>query len=294
MVFSIWRRRKNCILNYMEKTRGNAIARLRYNIHNTERRTIFVIGAGASSEVASLPLGKELAGMLLEQWQCGGSDTFKAILDEIAIKYGFDKNDVKTILFALSIIDKERLVNEVCRYLSVPDKIHSSFYSQVSRFFLEKKIDVVLNFNFDTLLDHALAEYCPEINYSKIISDEEAAASEFGIDDRLYIKPHGSVDCKRSLRFQRADFYDMGRNMSGLIARLVGEHPVDIVTVGFRAKFYEFTDILKEKMHMESEIFIVDKVEDVLDNNLLSFYHGGFIQIDECYVLTDFMKQLNL
>lgn len=277
----------------MEITEEMAIDRLRYNMHRPERKTIFVIGAGASSEVASLPLGSELAKTLLEQWGYTNSNTFQRILDNIAIKYKFNKNDVKTILFALNSIDSEKLVSDVCRYLFVSEELHSSFYDQVSHSFLEGKIDVILNFNFDTLLDNALASDYFGRDYRRIIFDVEAATNVFYTDDKpLYIKPHGSVDYKESLRFQRADFYDMGKNMSELIGRLVAENPTDIVTIGFRAKFYEFTDILEKKMCTDSEIFIVDKVEDVLDANLLPFYHGGFVQINDSYLLTDFMNQL--
>lgn len=277
----------------MEITEEMTIDRLRYNMHRPERKTIFVIGAGASNEVASLPLGSELAKALLDQWGYTDCGAFQRILDDIAIKYNFNKNDVKTILFALNSIDSGRLVSDVCRSLTVSDEPHSPFYNQVSHSFLEGKIDAILNFNFDTLLDNALASDYFGRDYRRIIFDVEAATNVFYIDGKpLYIKPHGSIDYKESLRFQRADFYDVGKNMSELIGRLVAENPTNIVTIGFRAKFYEFTDILEEKMCTDSEIFIVDKVEDVLDANLLPFYHGGFVQINDSYLLTDFMNQL--
>ncbi len=221
------------------------------------QKTIFLIGAGASHAVANLPLGKELADMLVKNLGCntGSQKTkFEDLLFMMEKNYGFDKDDFKTILFSLNHINSETLVDQVENSL-LNNCTQSYSYGFIASLLSERYIDAIINFNFDEILDIHLTNKINQRHFLNIHSDENCPSelsflikSDGHLVSPVYIKPHGTISNRKSLRFVRKDFYQIEPLQKQLIKLLFSAIPVNLILVGFRLKFFEFSKIIEEAM----------------------------------------------
>ena len=268
---------------------------------NNSKKTIVIVGAGISNEAASLPLGKEFAISLKNSIVSSDNllEQFNLKIEELKIKYNFDSDDFKTILFALNSVNSKLLIHKVCDNLSSPIII-SPVYRYIASLLFNKNVKAILNFNFDEILDQEILSVCGSNHYCKIISDNDIDSELlkcFSIHSSnaypLYLKPHGSISEPCTLRFQRNDFYRMEKKITFLLQTIFSDEPVDILVIGFRLKFHEFSTLLKKTLHRDSCIYIVDKSENILDKALLPYYHNYFVQIDNDFTLLDFAKTID-
>jgi hypothetical protein len=141
----------------------------------------------------------------------------------------------------------------------------TEFYEIVAHMFKHKLIDVIINFNFDELLDQALDDEFGNSNYYKIISDGDCRpAQELLVDGKLkvpiYIKPHGTASHKSTLRFTKDQYYNLPRDISNLLKEIFSltdaqAKRVNLITTGFEMGSVEFNQILKDTLGSTSKIF---------------------------------------
>lgn len=264
-----------------------------------EKKNILIIGAGVSNEVAGLPLGTQLAEVLVQKMGCNTGENkilYEKYLDEMEAQCSFRRDDFKTILFSLSKINQSKLIKSIKEELR-EDCINGLVYQYVADMLKRKYVDAVINFNFDEILDREIASIFNGHDYAYIYSEnsgneylsalrEDAGKGDLGI----YIKPHGTIGISSSMRFLREDYYRIEPSVSKSIELVLGSGPVNVFIVGFRIKYSELTTIMTSALHKDSEIFIIDKSDDVIDYRLSANYHGTFLKIDEQSLLTNIVS----
>lgn len=159
------------------------------------------------------------------------------------------------------------------------------FYSLVAHLFKHRFIDVIINFNFDELLDEAIYEELGAEGFEMILADGDCRPIDQLTDNGrlrrpLYIKPHGTVSHKSSLRFTKHQYHELPRDIRSLITELISCSPgekakiveesgvrpenwrVNLITAGFELKSMEFNEILANNLPKGSELYNVFNVND--------------------------------
>ena len=145
------------------------------------------------------------------------------------------KRVVKTLEFEdnmsllISIFNKkivsEEIENCLMSYPYTSDIVNylpSLFYETVAHLFKHRFIDVIINLNFDELLDNAIKDEMGETDYA-FISDESERFSLNKIFDRnrlrmpIYVKPHGTFKSRYSLKFTNEDYLNTNSNTKDLL-----------------------------------------------------------------------------
>ncbi len=215
-----------------------------------------------------------------------------AIFQTYIREYGFDPDDFKTILFALNKVNSKRIVDHVINQLTGYSG-ETNIYDMIAWFFCNQFIDGIINFNFDELLDSSIKN---QIQYSerewRVFSEDSCSEymklrlpRSLTADLPVYIKPHGTISAKASLRFARPDFYRIQPLQERLIGSLLNRKNLTIVTVGFRLKFFEFSTMIKKYGNDSAEIIIIDMYEDILDQNIKCYYKGNFLRVSDSFRL---------
>lgn len=159
-------------------------------------------------------------------------------------------------LFNLSSI--RDLIKREYDYRNAP----TLFYELVAHYFKNGFIDVIINFNFDELLDQAIENELGGSSYDYIFSDGDCKKQESGgrLRQPLYIKPHGTVSHKSSLRFTKSHYYELPTDMRRFIEEVISgpkeiHRTINLITAGFEMESLEFNEILKNKLPKGSNIF---------------------------------------
>lgn len=140
------------------------------------------------------------------------------------------------------------------------------FYHIVAHLFKHRFIDIIINFNFDELLDQILDEELASNSYDKILSDGDCRLKKDVVQfDRLrqplYIKPHGTASHKSSMRFTKDHYHELPIDMRNFIRGLLNSNEenlskkLNLITVGFELKSIEFNELLNETLNKDSQIF---------------------------------------
>lgn len=231
-----------------------------YQKDRSKRRNILLIGAGAT--VAScpyVPTGRVLKLYLEEKYP----DFKEESGDEENDFSNFDTERYLSHLHQkLSDKGKARLrdaLNEIYAVRYLP----THFYEIVAHMLKHSFFDVVINFNFDELLDESVAEELGKSSHIKVISSADCRDLEdIFIDGRLktpvYIKILGTASDKSSLRFTHDNHFDIPPDIKNFIRRwLRGDVPsspdskpervrTNIVCVGFDPVRFNFFRFLKD------------------------------------------------
>ena len=117
----------------------------------------------------------------------------------------------------LNFFTKDYIVDQLRRRLGFKH-LPSYFYEIVSHMFKHRFFDVIVNFNFDEILDNAIEDEMCGATYHKVVSDIDIHPfSEFTTENRLkapiYIKPHGSASSKSSMLFTSAQYVTISQEM---------------------------------------------------------------------------------
>lgn len=141
----------------------------------------------------------------------------------------------------------------------------SFYYDMISHLFKHRFIDIIINFNFDELLDQAIEDELGKDTFIKIISDGDCKPlKDILIDGRIkqpiYIKPHGTYSHKSSLRFTKNQYEELPFDMKKLLTEVITCTGVDesqssknpiIISMGFSLGSVEFDKMLSE-IHTEN------------------------------------------
>jgi hypothetical protein len=158
----------------------------------------------------------------------------------------------------LNYYDKQDVLTKIKETLDYK-YLFCHFYDIVAHLFKHRFIDVVINFNFDELLDNAIEEEIgPSGMFHKIVDDSDCRPIEEYMEmERLrvpiYIKPHGTISSKTSLLFTKEHYIDMSEDMKILLHDIFmgkvnskdnGHNDINILVAGFKMESIELNNIL--------------------------------------------------
>lgn len=137
----------------------------------------------------------------------------------------------------------------------------------IAHLFKHRFIDVIINFNFDELLDEAIEGEMGTAEYHHVLFEGQCQGLAPLLVDRrlkipLYIKPNGTVSHPSSMRFTREPHAQLPEPMHNLLAQIIGGHwenepraqarpnyqpyGVNLITIGFSMESVPLLKILQE------------------------------------------------
>ncbi len=219
---------------------------------SSRRKVIAVIGAGASVE-AGLPLASRAVTLLKNEMfvnRAWDQRVFNARLEELEQVSRLNKNEFETVMLALSDVNSK--AKEVRNYIA---KLYNKRYHPIlsneilAHLFKHRFIDAIINFNFDELLDQSIADELKPGEYVNVLTDGDCpnlnSEGIYGLP--IYIKPHGTVSHKSTLRFTRKDYFGIPIDIRGLIESLLSGPNVTLLVIGFNMQSAEFNEIIRKK-----------------------------------------------
>lgn len=122
-------------------------------------------------------------------------------------------------------------------------------YEILAHLFKQRAIDVIINFNFDELLDQSISDELREDQYIKILSDGDFYDNEEKkfFQKPIYIKPHGTYSHPSTMRFTKNDYFFIPAGIKKAIELSMQEN-ISILFIGFSMKSIEFNSMLKAKI----------------------------------------------
>ncbi|WP_020570525.1 SIR2 family protein [Neolewinella persica] len=232
-----------------------------------QQRYILIIGAGASYSITNkILLASQAAKKIRKNLKVDKSTKVGKLIDDelkkLTTVYKLNEDDFETQLFAFSKYFPEEVVEELRKIYNVRYEV-GRFYEVVAHMFKHRFIDVIINYNFDELLDNAIDEeiknedftvvysdgHCPQ-DYRKDLLNEKNR----GLKYPIYIKPHGTISHPSTMRFTRDDYYTISDDIDNLIKDLLkGEHndedhkyEINLLVAGFGMKSFELNQLIKE------------------------------------------------
>jgi hypothetical protein len=237
------------------------------DISSRVRRTIIaVIGAGASSK-AGIPTSKDAVDILEKKIKIP-KEVMEYQLERLGSIFRLRRDEFETQLRALSQFNAQELRNKLQsiynhRYIPLLG------YEILAHMLKHRFLDVIINFNFDELLDQAIDDELGPEEYYKIISDGDCPdklmssdrfrAEAYRLDLPVYIKPHGTASYKSTMRFTRDDYYGLPNDIRLVLSNLIHKpkRPITLIVIGFGMRSFEFNGII-DKPAKKSEIFYVN------------------------------------
>lgn len=250
-----------------------------------KERFILVAGAGASYAATNkyIPLGKEAAEEIRKRLleKPIPETLIKEEIDRLSFIYRLPPDEFETKILAYSKYGRKEVIEalrEICGYAYIP----SLSYEIIAHMFKHRFIDGIINFNYDEVLDVAVREELQKGDFKFIYSDAHCPGSyhELLINDRLrqpvYIKPHGTISHRSSLRFTREDFFsippEIRNTMKDLIEAAVIEQNqqqpylnLNLILVGYSLTNFEFIKLIQEYLETRER---ADLTIWVFDTNL--------------------------
>lgn len=219
-----------------------------------QHRNILIIGAGATYDAyKAIPLGAQV----IDKFE----KTYKANIEAFpALKEKFD-NHIRELKLQGREPDFENMLSLYSELIFTHSQLRSEisglfkfrycpslFYELVAHMFKHSFIDVIINFNFDEMLDQVIEEELGADNYYHILSDGDCVPIEdMMLDGRLkvpiYIKPHGSVSHRSTLRFTKRHYLDVPEQIQELLVKLISGERGD-VSGKKRRKYPEYSGLI--------------------------------------------------
>lgn len=145
-------------------------------------------------------------------------------------------------------------------------------FETIAHLLKHRFIDVVVNYNFDELLDQAVQEELRGGDWRFVLSDGDCEQfNRLIVSGQLkvpvYVKPHGTISHKSSLRFTKDAYTGMPTGLMEFTRKLLygvtsengEERPdaaVNLITIGFAFGSVELVEMLKE--HERLSVFHFD------------------------------------
>ena len=289
------------------------------NLPAKDRRIVVIVGAGASKD-ADLPDAGEAAKKVLSRISLEGNDcpqkngkqfdtNEKNKIDNIqgllpCKVYNDELQRIKRFHHTAETSFESKM-QALSKYRYIEEKVISSLknlfqlryfpvlsYEILAHLFKQRAIDVIINFNFDELLDQAIADELREDQYSYIV--HEGNCEDYQKDSRkhrkpIYIKPHGTVNNPSTMRFTREDYFDLSSPLKRCLDEIIQDATVYII-LGFGMESIEFNLLLKDsivKNKKERAVFVIDKspkedadkLFELIENAAFSFPFYGYIEV---------------
>lgn len=230
------------------------------NLKHERCRNVAIIGAGMTFDAFNvLPFGDKMVDTI-KDWLEQNNETE---LKNIKAKNKFDAEFNQTNGFEekLKFLSKAYNVDDVNDALN---KIYNIRYRPnlsfeiIAHLLKHGFLDVVINFNFDELLDKAIEAEIGPGTYNKVVSDSDCLPiSEITIDGRikvpLYIKPHGTASNPESLNVNKIILPSVQKLMNNLLNGYMDENNeedrveiINLICIGFSMKSTALNSIIRE------------------------------------------------
>lgn len=244
-------------------------------------RFIAVVGAGASHAATGkhMPRARKAAERIRNSIK--NQEINKLIdkeLHRLRQIYRLDKEDFETELLACSKYCRDEVLEELTKICGVR-YTPAIIYEILAHMLKHRFIDVIINFNYDEILDNAIEEEVSRGEYFYIYSDGHCPNNyeDLLIYNRLkqpiYIKPHGTISHRSSLRFTREDYLAIPQQIQDHIYDLFKAEipdsqaqkylPVNLILIGFSMQSFEFAELVKRYLEefkdREITFWIFDK-----------------------------------
>lgn len=234
-------------------------------------RTILIIGAGASKNAnknlySATEAAKKIFNGLNKKFKLNSKKNNKTILEKelefLGSVYQLNEEEFETKLLACSRFDKEFVLKKL-EHLYGYKHIISEAYEIIGHLFKHRFIDVIINFNFDEILDNVIEEEMTGSDYWRIFSDGDCPEkySDFLVSERLrlpiYIKPHGTISHPSSLKFNKEHYYNLPSKILNTITDILEANvseknapclPLNFIIAGFGMQSFEFNKTLEKAL----------------------------------------------
>lgn len=190
-------------------------------------------------------------------------NTVDKILENLILKLPFEnclqlfaqfttKEDLAVSL-KRSVIGQDAEESKRIDALKVFEHLPCLLYEIIAHLFKHRYFDVIINMNFDEMLDNAIEDEMGDSTYFKVVNDADVKRLSQIVDGRrlripIYIKPHGTFSSYDSLRFTHDRYLTQPTPLNALFDDIFSgstEDPkfsdvkrINITTVG-----YSFSDI---------------------------------------------------
>ena len=229
-----------------------------------KRRVVVIVGSGASQD-ANLLGTKEILAKLKTRSFPLRQEVINQELKRLASVQRLDVNHFETQLLAMSATEHSgKMVRDTLVKLFSRKFIPTLTYELLAHLLKHKFVDAIISFNFDELLDQAISDELNSDEYHYILSDGDCPPSPLHGENEVlakpfYIKPHGTVSHSSTLRFTRDDYYRLPLGIQRVMRELLTRRPVDLISIGFAMKSFEFNQILLESRR-QNRIFYLNPV----------------------------------
>lgn len=242
-----------------------------------KKRNILIVGAGAThSSCPYVPFGKQLR-MYLEATNPLYKEKMKRYGLQAAKRNSpFDPEDYLAELSnKLSIserIELRKQIHEIYNKKFLP----THTYEIIAHALKHQFIDIVINLNFDELLDEAIAEEFGKSQYIKVLNESDCdSLDKIMIDGRLktplYIKIHGTASAKSTLKFTKDHHkFEFPEEIDSFLRKWIRGNmkedctddscriPANIICLGFDIERAEFYDFLIDNLKKDSKFFLIN------------------------------------
>lgn len=147
-------------------------------------------------------------------------------------------------------------------------------FDTIAHLLKHRFVDAVISYNFDEVLDQAILEELREGEYRYVVSDGDAVDDlrKIMFSDTLkvplYIKPHGTITHKSSLRFTKDEYVGMPNDLLQFTRKILLGHTrndhnaqedqfsVNLISIGFAFTSVELIELLRN--HPSLRIFHIN------------------------------------
>lgn len=263
-------------------TNPAALLKARSAIVKYNRRVIVLVGSGASQDAGLFSSDKAIEA--LEESNPLPKKVIEKELDRLVSVQKLDPSQFETQILAMSATEHSgTLVRKKLTEIYNRRFMPTFTYEILAHLLKHRFIDAVISFNFDELLDQAISDELKPEEYILILSDGDCPPGTIRSKEPLakpfYIKLHGTVSHPSTLRFTRDEYYRLPTDIKQILLELIEVRPVDLISIGFDMKSFEFNHIAR-KASPGSKIFYINLYEPIPDRPLGTNYASYLIPVD--------------
>ncbi len=257
-------------------------------------RNILIVGAGAThASCPYIPFGRRLKEYLeYKNPRYKQEMSSYMVRSSLNRRFPFDPEDYLGVLNN-KLGESERFkLRDSLQNIYNKKYLPTHVYEKIAHMFKHQFFDVIINVNFDELLDEAIQEEMGSSNYYSISNEADCEnLDNIIIDGRLktpiYIKIHGTASAKSTLKFTRDQHrIEVPAEMRDLIIKLISGQMTDdpeekdsrvkanIICLGFELERAEFHTFLTGNLKSGSKFFQVNwsKTPELEDYKLDEYF----------------------
>ncbi|MEM8523058.1 MAG: SIR2 family protein [Bacteroidota bacterium] len=288
-------------LQILKKEKAEKILSRRKEKDIRERYVVFIgIDASHAATDGFMPRKKDAKKKVEKLFSDKGlisKKLLKAELERLEQAYRLNKDDFETQLLAISRFSRKDVI-EALKVICEVENVLSAEYEILAHMLKHRFFDAIVNFNYDEILDDVIKEEINEGDFAYIFSASQCPEDykKLLVDNRLrqpvYIKPHGTISHRSSLRFTREEFLSIPTKLMETIQNVLAgkldglkdiqkQLPLNLIVIGHSILSFDFTillsDYLKSDKNCQATIWIfneeskrdeIDKLKEILSKKI--------------------------